>query len=323
MTPAQEFVYLRTYSRWLPEEQRRETYPETVRRFTTFMQSELGDAIPSSSLSQAEAALLKFDAVPSMRALWAAGPAARDNNITLYNCSYLTVSSIQAFAETLFILMCGTGVGFSVEKQFVDQLPEILPRTGTTIHIDVEDSKLGWAEALDTLLSELWQGNDVNVTYDQVRPRGARLLTMGGRASGPEPLRDLFEFCKRMFADKRAKKQKKLQSIDCLDIQNKIAEIVVVGGVRRSSEIGLSDLDDRAVAEAKMGEFWQQHPHRAMSNNSAVYPGRPDTLTFLQEFMTLIKSKAGERGIFNREAAIRQMTASGRRKPWFNVGTNP
>jgi ribonucleotide reductase alpha subunit len=317
VTASQQFTYLRTYSRWIPEAGRRETYGETVVRYLDFMKAELGDAITQAQLNQAANAILNMEAMPSMRAFWAAGEAARSNNITLYNCSYCTINHIKAFSEVLYILMCGTGAGFSVERQFVDQLPELQPKANGehNIVVVVEDSKEGWATALNQVLVALWQGFDPRIDYSRVRPRGARLITMGGRASGPDPLRDLFEFCRRLFDAKRAKKQRRLAPIDCLDILNKIAEIVVVGGVRRSSEISLSDLEDRAIGEAKMGEFWQDHPHRAMSNNSAVYHGRPDVVTFFEEFTSLIRSKAGERGIFNREGALRQMMASGRRNP--------
>lgn len=320
--PYQEFTYLRTYSRWIDELERRETYPETSERFLKFIKKNLG--ITDLYLNRARHALLGFESMPSMRALWAAGSAAEQNNIALYNCAYLTVSSVRAFAETLYILMCGTGVGFSVERQYVEQLPQLQPRNPKAdCTVVVEDSKEGWAKAFAKVLDCLWCGGEPTIDYSKVRPRGARLKTMGGRASGPEPLADLFEFCRRIIREKRAKGHTRLQPVDCLDIENKVAEIVVVGGVRRSSEICLSDLEDRAVAEAKMGEFWQKYPHRSMSNNSAVYLERPEVTTFLEEFVTLIKSQAGERGIFNRAGAMKQMLASGRRVPWIHIGTNP
>lgn len=320
-TPAQEFVYLRTYSRWLPDEMRREAYPETVARYMIFMKEELGDKITSANIQAGMKALLEMEVMPSMRALWSAGEAARQNNIALYNCAYSAITRLDAFAEALYILMCGTGFGFSVERVNVDKLPDIeMTYDPTPIEIVVDDSKEGWAVALLKVLSYLWRGENPVINYSKIRPRGARLITMGGRASGPEPLRDLFEFLRRMFAEKRAKKQKRLTTLEAQDILNKIAEIVVVGGVRRSSEIALSDLDDRAIAEAKLGDY---PVHRAMSNNSAVYNGRPDSITFLEEWLTLVKSRAGERGIFNREGAIKHMASNGRRLPYFNVGTNP
>jgi ribonucleotide reductase class II len=322
LTSAQEFIYTRTYSRWLPEQNRREKWPETVKRYLDFMAEEV-DGITVKHVQTAQSAIENMDVMPSMRALWAAGPAARNNNITLYNCSYLAVNDIRAFSECLFILMCGTGVGFSVERKYVDHLPSIMPRTGETRQVVVEDSKEGWANSLLQVMMYLWAGYDVTVDYSKVRPRGSRLLTMGGRASGPEPLMNLFNFLIRKFEEKRSKKVLKLDSLDCLDIMNMIADIVVVGGVRRSSEISLSDLSDRAIAEAKMGEFWNQAPWRSMSNNSAVYEGKPDPATFLQEWTTLVKSGSGERGIFNRYGAAKQMVNSGRREPWDDIGTNP
>lgn len=331
MTPVQEFIYLRTYARWLPEEGRRERLPETSRRYISFMQEQLGkDVVTPYYANIAEQAINSLQVMPSMRALWAAGPAALDSNITLYNCAYVTVSDVKAFSETLYILMCGTGVGFSIEDQYVRLLPEIKPYneklSAIGAHIEVADSKLGWVDSLDTLLRLLWDGIDpekINIDYRKVRPRGSRLVIMGGRASGPEPLQSLFEFLKDLFREKQRKRERRMKSIECLDIMNKIAEIVVVGGVRRSSQISLSDLEDRSVAEAKMGEFWNHHPHRSMSNNSAVYTGKPSAITFLEEWTTLMKSGAGERGIFNREGAIKHLVASGRRRYYEDLGTNP
>lgn len=288
-----------------------------------FFRSELGDVITPHFYKLGEQALLNMDSMCSMRTMWAAGTAAKKNHITMYNCSFMVMNDIAAFPEVLFILMCGTGVGFSVEREFVDQLPQIGSGTGRSVHIVVEDSKEGWAQALDQVLRALWAGHEITVDYSLVRPRGSRLLTMGGRASGPEPLKNLFDFLVTMFRNKRQKGIRRLQPIDVLDINNKIAEIVVVGGVRRSSEISLSDLDDQQIARAKMGEFWNENPHRMMSNNSAVYEGTPDIVTFVEEFTTLIKSGSGERGIFNRQGAIKQMTASGRRVEWHVIGTNP
>lgn len=325
MTPIQQFIYTRTYSRWLQDQQRRETYPETINRYLQFMRSTIGgDVVTTAAMDNARASMVRMEALPSMRALWAAGDVAKDNHITLYNCAYLTISDIQAFSETLFILMCGTGVGFSVERRFVDHLPALAATpTGNTFSWAVEDSRMGWAVALDMALRALWRGDDVTVDYSAIRPRGARLKTMGGRASGPEPLRSLIDFAINLFRQKRARRHYRLSTIDCLDLQNKTAEAVVMGGVRRSSEISLSDLDDRSIADAKSGDFWTVYPHRSMSNNSAVYYGRPDIVTFLEETTAMIKARSGERGIFNREAAWRQMTASGRRQVSETVGCNP
>ena len=323
MDTLQRFIYTRTYSRWIEDLKRRETYPESVRRVMNFFRDELGDVISPHFYNIGEQALLNMDALCSMRAMWAAGTAAKKNHITLYNCSYLTISSIQAFSEVLYILMCGTGVGFSVERLYVDQLPVLQPKSSKQVKITVEDSREGWATALDGYLRAVWAGQDVVVDASKVRSRGARLITMGGRASGPEPLLDLFNFIKNLFETKRKRGQAKLYSIDVLDICNKIAEIVVVGGVRRSSEISLSDLEDTQVARAKIGEFWKEYPHRSMSNNSTAYNVKPDMLSFLDEFTSLIRSGSGERGIFNREGARKQLTASGRRKDTEHIGTNP
>jgi len=287
------------------------------------MKVEIGDAITDKHMARACESILSLSVLPSMRALWAAGPVLRENNFTAYNCAYVAITDVTVFSEILFILMSGTGVGFSVEREYVEQLPYISTETGNTISIKISDSREGWAVGLFEVLTNLWSGNDIDVDYSLIRPRGARLKTMGGRASGPEPLRSLFEYCVALFRDKRARRQRRLQPIDCQDIANKIAEIVVAGGVRRSSEISLSDLDDMAVSTAKTGEFWRDHGHRSMSNNSAVYHGRPDALTFLEEFGRLIRSRAGERGIFNREGARKQMMMSGRREDYEHIGTNP
>jgi ribonucleoside-triphosphate reductase (thioredoxin) len=319
---SQLFTYTRTYSHWLEEELRRETYEESIERYINFFADKL-PAIKPQHKRVAKKAIMNMDVMPSMRAFWAAGAASMDNSITLYNCSYAPVKDLFVFSEILFILMCGTGVGFSVERRFVDSLPELKPASGRTIKIVVEDSKDGWAGALNYAVSALWAGDSIEVDYSKIRPRGARLKTMGGRASGPEPLRDLFNFLTAMVEKRRARKQYRLVPINCLDIICKIAEIVVVGGVRRSSLICLFDADDKHVAEAKMGEFWREHPHRSMSNNSAVFQHFPGVTDFMEHWLTLIKSGSGEPGMFNRDAAIRQMLFSGRRKADDAVGTNP
>lgn len=324
MTPQQEFIYLRTYSRWQDDLGRRETWPETIDRYLTFMRDNLPTKLTDAEVATCRSAINNMEVMPSMRALWAAGPALASNHFSGYNCAYLTVSRLSAFAEALYILMAGTGVGFSVERQYVDQLPEMVHEwTGITTNVTVEDSRRGWADACNEVLQALWAGNRLSIDYSKVRPAGARLYTMGGRASGPGPLRDLFTYCEELFEKRRAKRQFRLIPINAHDIMNKIAEIVVVGGVRRSSEISLSDLEDAAMADAKLGEFWNTQPHRSMSNNSAVYEYKPSPIRFLQEWTTLIKSNAGERGIFNREGARKQMSASGRRIAWSHIGTNP
>lgn len=326
MLANQEYIHVSRYARWLEALKRREPdWAASVDRYFDFMLDTFGPDIVTPYFKRLGKQMAKdMEVVPSMRAVWAAGEVARNNHVTLYNCSFMVMNDVQAFSELLFILMCGTGVGFSVEQEFVSQLPEL--KTPTDIqftYIYVEDSREGWAKALDVLLRALWKGDDVSWDVTKVRPRGAKLKTMGGRASGPEPLIRLFEFCVKLFKDRRAKGLRRLEPIDVLDICNVIADVVVVGGVRRSSELSLSDLNDRRIAEAKMGEFWKHSPHRSMSNNSAVYKHKPDVVTFGEEFLTLIKSQAGERGIFNREGAMKQMTANGRRKEFHIVGTNP
>lgn len=329
MIPSQEFIYTRTYSRWREEDKRREVYKESVNRYMYFMAESIGDAISPYYYNMVRNAIVKMEAMPSMRALWAAGDAAKECNTTMFNCTYRSISSIKAFSEIMYVLMCGAGAGFSVERQFVEQLPKLaIPPSkkqagDTTVLVVIEDSRIGWARGFNKALTALWQGRELFVDYTKIRPRGSRLKTMGGRASGPEPLINLIEFCRKLFNRKRAMSQDRLSTLDCLDILNKIADIVVMGGVRRSSEISLSDLDDNAIAEAKMGAFWETNPHRAMSNNSAVYNGAPSSLDFLKEWITLMRSGVGERGIFNRKAALTQMAHSGRRIPWDGVGTNP
>lgn len=323
--PSQEFTYVRTYSRWLPELKRRENYQETVDRYISFMQAEIGDAITPHFCKIGRQAISDLSVMPSMRAMWAAGTAAKADNITMYNCAYTVMDNLRAFSEILYILMCGTGAGFSVERQYTDQLPRFVKHSsGKTVDVVVQDTRKGWADAYLEVLQACWKGDGIRTDVSLVRPRGSRLLTMGGRASGPEPLLDLFTFVTNLFAAKRRKGQYKLSPIDVLDINNKAAEIVVVGGVRRSSEISFSDLDDWQIAEAKMGQFWTQGlTHRGMSNNSIAYNVKPDVITYTEEFLNLMKSGTGERGIFNREGAIKQMIASGRRKVCEDVGGNP
>lgn len=325
LKPSQDFTYIRTYSRWMEELKRREYYHETVDRYMSFMQAELGDIISPHFHKLGKQAILDMDVMPSMRAMWAAGPAAKVDSCTMYNCSYVVMDNLRSFSELLYILMCGTGVGFSVERQYTDQLPRFAKRlTGNTVNIVVEDDRKGWADSYLKVLEACWRGDTFNPDVSKVRERGSRLLTMGGRASGPEPLLDLFAYISNMFAAKRRKGQYKLAPIDVLDINNKAAEIVVVGGVRRSSEISFSDLDDWQIAEAKIGQFWNLGlAHRGMSNNSIAYNVKPDVITYTEEFLNLMKSGTGERGIFNREGAIKQMIASGRREACDDVGGNP
>jgi ribonucleoside-triphosphate reductase (thioredoxin) len=315
-SPASEFVYVRTYARWLEDQKRRENWPETVKRYIDFVKKHLGDKIPSKVLRKIEENLLSFSVMPSMRFLWAAGAPAEQDNVTIYNCSFSTVSHMDAFAEALYILMCGCGFGFSVENKYISQLPEVPAQILPTGQFhEVEDSKAGWADSLKVLIRALYSGQDIEVRYNKVRAAGTRLKTMGGRASGPGPLAQLHGFIKNTFYNARGRK---LTDEECHDIMCEVAQIVVVGGVRRSSEISISDLFGKLMQKAKTGNF---PVRRYMANNSAAYYSKPDIVTFMNEWASLIASKSGERGIFNLEAA-RNM-APKRRDASLIVGTNP
>lgn len=314
---ASEFVYYRTYSRWVPELNRRETYPETVARYIEFMKDRFKDSpVPKKVYAKIEDGLLNKVVMPSMRTFWSAGESLRQENISGYNCSALAVDSIESFAECLYILCCGTGVGFSVERKYVNQLPEV-PTTimpGQIIHV-VADSKEGWAESLKILMTNLYSGNEINFDYSKVRPAGARLKTFGGRASGPGPLISLHSYVKDVFYAARGRK---LTTLECHDIMNEIAQIVVSGGVRRSSEISLSDLDDDLMRGAKVGNF---PVRRYMANNSAVFLDKPTSIDFLKEWTALAASGTGERGIFNLGGA--RKNAPERRDATKIAGVNP
>lgn len=318
-TPYQEFIFYRTYSRWNDNLKRRETWPEAVQRYMDFMKSKLGDKLKEEEYTEIQEAITKMEVVPSMRLLWAAGPAAERTNATAYNCTYTTPTKWQDFGEILYLLTCGTGVGFSVEKHIVDQLPEIkeslYQRKQTVV---VEDSKEGWADALVTGLTTWASGGDIEFDYSLIRPEGARLVTMGGRASGPEPLKGLLKFTHETILSRQGKK---LRPIDVHDIICKIGDIVVSGGVRRSSEISLSDLHDEDMRGAKQGKFYEKEPQRTMANNSAVYTSKPSVEDLLTEWVALVKSGAGERGIFNRGSLKNQLPA--RREMYPDMGTNP
>lgn len=314
--PASEFVYVRTYSRWLEEQMRREIWPETVKRYIDFITKNLGDKIPPKVLRKIEENVLSFSVMPSMRFLWAAGEPAQDDNTTIYNCSFGVVNHMNVFAEALYILMCGCGYGFSVEDKYVSQLPsipaQILPNG--QVH-EVGDSRTGWADSVKVLVAGLYAGQDIEMRYNKVRPAGARLKTMGGRASGPGPLAQLHSFIKETFYKARGRK---LTNEECHDLMCEIAQIVVVGGVRRSSEISLSDLHNKTMQNAKSGNF---PVRRYMANNSAVYYTKPDIVTFMNEWAALISSNSGERGIFNLEAA--KAMSPKRRNADLIAGTNP
>jgi ribonucleoside-diphosphate reductase alpha chain len=315
---AAEFVYTRTYSRWIEELGRRETWPETVQRYIDFIKSERGDKIPAKVLRKIKEYMLEFNVMPSMRALHAAGDAARFDHTTLFNCTFACVNTPIVFAEALYILMCGAGFGFSVRKEDVEKLPTIpkiaLMASNAGAFI-VEDSKKGWADSVKMLVLNLYSGSDLAINYDQIRPQGARLKTMGGRASGPAPLIQFHAFIRQLFAKAQGRK---LTPLECHDILNVIAEVVVVGGVRRSSQISLSDLDDMEMRGAKSGNYPLS---RAMANNSAIYEKKPDIVVFMREWAALAESGTGERGIFNLETA--RETAPKRRDKSLIFGTNP
>jgi len=324
-TSYQEFIYLSRYSRWLPEKERRETWDETVSRYFDFFTEHLNETheykLSKSLRTELENAVLSQKVMPSMRCLMTAGEALKRENIAGYNCSYVAVDKPSAFDEILYVLMNGTGVGFSVERQFVSQLPTIADefhQTDTTIV--VADSKLGWAKAMKELVGMLYVGQIPRWDLSKVRPAGAILKTFGGRASGPEPLESLFNFSVTIFQNAAGRK---LSSIEAHDIICKIAEVVVVGGVRRSALISLSNLSDDRMRAAKSGQWWNEHGQRALANNSACYQEKPEIGIFMDEWKSLYDSKSGERGIFNRISAQKQAEKNGRRESEHLFGTNP
>lgn len=322
----QNFIHLSRYSRWVDEKGRRETWEETVDRYFGFFDEHLKETynykVPGELRKELRDAVLNLDIMPSMRCLMTAGEALRRDHVAGYNCSYVAVNRVRAFDEIMYILMCGTGVGFSVERQYVEKLPTIAEEfTNSDTTIIVEDSKLGWAKAYKELVSLLIGGQIPKWDLTKIRPAGARLKTFGGRASGPRPLDDLFRFTVETF---RAASGRKLTSIEAHDLVCKIAEIVVVGGVRRSALISLSNLTDERMREAKSGAWWVSNPQRALANNSVAYKEKPEIGTFMDEWVSLYKSKSGERGIFNRDATRKTVAKLGdRRDPNYEFGTNP
>lgn len=322
----QNFIHLSRYSRWVDEKGRRETWEETVDRYFSFFDEHLKEnynyKVPGELRKELRDAVLNLDIMPSMRCLMTAGEALRRDHVAGYNCSYVAVNRVRAFDEIMYILMCGTGVGFSVERQYVEKLPTIAEEfTNSDTTIIVEDSKLGWAKAYKELISLLIGGQIPKWDLTKIRPAGARLKTFGGRASGPRPLDDLFRFTVETF---RAASGRKLTSIEAHDLVCKIAEIVVVGGVRRSALISLSNLTDERMREAKSGAWWVSNPQRALANNSVAYKEKPEIGTFMDEWVSLYKSKSGERGIFNRDATRKTVAKLGdRRDPNYEFGTNP
>ena len=318
MNDYQKFIAISRYARWLPNENRRETWEETVNRYVDFMSLKVKGHLP---VQQIKDAITKLEVMPSMRALMTAGLALERDNTAGYNCSYLPVDDPKSFDEAMYILLCGTGVGFSVERQYVNQLPEI-PQTIEQVDtvIDVQDSKEGWARALRKLIGHLYMGESPHWDVSKVRPAGSRLQIFGGRASGPAPLLDLFNFTTALFKDNAGRK---LSSFDCHNLMCKVGEVVVSGGVRRSAMISLSNLSDGRMRHAKSGQWWETTPQMALANNSVCYTDKPDGETFLREWTSLVESKSGERGIFNRTSAKEQAKKFGRRDPDHEFGTNP
>ncbi len=331
-TPYQQFIHKSRYARWIDDEERRENWDETVSRYISFMDNHVRnkhDYILSDSLkSEIENAILNLQVMPSMRAMMTAGPALARDNICGYNCSYIPVDSPRSFDECMYILMCGTGVGFSVERENVDKLPVVSDNFNKSdTVIKVADSKPGWAKAYRELIALLYAGQVPSWDVSDIRPAGAKLKIMGGRASGPKPLVDLFDFSVNIFKKAAGRR---LFPIECHDLMCKVGEVVVVGGVRRSALISLSNLNDDQMRHAKAGEWWDEpdkqiyrNGQRALANNSVAYKTKPEMGTFMREWLALYDSKSGERGMFNREAADKQVARNGRRETGHMWGTNP
>ena len=318
-TDYQTFIATSRYARWIEEEGRRETWPETVGRFIDNIVRPAD--IDTKTINDIEDSILSLEVMPSMRALMTAGEAADRDNTCVYNCSYLPVDHPRAFDEAMFILLCGTGVGFSVERQAISKLPTV-PEDLSEVEdvIVVQDSKAGWAKSLRKLISLLYVGDIPKWDLSKIRPAGARLKTFGGRASGPDPLNDLFNFVVGKF---KGAAGRRLNSVECHDIMCKIGEVVVVGGVRRSAMISLSNLSDDRMRHAKSGQWWENEGQRALANNSVAYTEKPDMETFMREWTALVESKSGERGIFSRDAADKHVARNNRRETGKEWGTNP
>ena len=323
--PYKNFIHISRYARWIEDKNRRETWTETVERYINFMKDHLilnyGYSPNAKIFDEVKESILNHKIMPSMRALMTAGPALERDHIAAYNCSFIAVDSLRAFDEAMYVLMNGTGVGFSVESKYLEELPviaESFNQTGTTIV--VEDSKLGWAKALKELIALLSQGQIPQWDMSKVRPSGARLKTFGGRASGPGPLGALFTFTVDTFKNAAGRR---LKPIEAHDLMCKVGEVVVVGGVRRSALISLSNLDDFEMAKAKSGSWWETQPQRSLANNSAVYNAKPNTAQFLREWRNLYESKSGERGIYNIDSVRKHVESFGRRDSSLVSGTNP
>jgi ribonucleoside-diphosphate reductase alpha chain len=325
MNVYQQYIHKSRYARFLPEKNRREHWNETVQRYVDYMFTKVstgqGWTVDQKLKQEVFEAIYNLEVMPSMRALMTAGKALDRDNVAGYNCSYLPIDDPKAFDEAMCILMNGTGVGFSVERQYVNKLPEIPEQLfDCDTMITVRDSKEGWSKALRMLISLLYAGEIPKWDLSNLRPAGAPLKTFGGRSSGPEPLSDLFKFVIKIF---KGAKGRKLTSLECHDLMCKIGEVVVVGGVRRSAMISLSNLSDDRMRHAKAGAWWEANVQRALSNNSAVYTEKPDVGQFMAEWLSIYESKSGERGIFSRDASQRVARKNGRRDPSFEFGTNP
>ena len=315
-TDYQAFIHKSRYAKYY-EGKGRESWGDTVDRYMDNIVGDLADTVTKKEIKEA---ILNLAVMPSMRSLMTAGKAAERDNTCMYNCSYLAVDDVKAFDEAMFILLCGTGVGFSVERQSVQKLPEVPTLFVSETNIVVKDSKEGWAKALRQMIALLYSGEIPTWDVSKVRPAGAPLKTFGGRASGPAPLVDLFTFVIKTFKDAQGRR---LSSLECHDIMCKIGEVVVVGGVRRSAMISLSNLSDDRMRHAKSGSWWDNDPQRALANNSVSYTEKPDSLSFMREWMALVESGSGERGIFNRQASKVQAAKNGRRDADYDFGTNP
>ena len=321
-TAFQEYIHLSRYARWKEDDKRRETWDETVSRLSSFLRAHVDD---DDMIDEIHSSVLNLEVMPSMRLMMTAGPAAEKDNVAIFNCSYAAVNHPRVFDEILYILMCGTGVGFSVERQEISKLPEVPQLYPTDTTIVVHDSKIGWSKAYKQLITLLYSGEIPSWDVSKVRPAGRRLKTFGGRSSGPAPLEELFSFTINIF---KSAQGRKLNSLEVHDIVCKIGDIVVVGGVRRSALISLSNLSDDRMRDAKSGNWWDTEPQRRLANNSAAYTEKPEVGHFMKEWLSLYESKSGERGIFNRQAAHNKMEESGRltkdkKGDPLHVGTNP
>ena len=324
-TTYQQFIHASRYARFIDEEKRRESWDETVSRYFNFMEEHLKETqkyvLPKELRKELEEQVLSLGIMPSMRSLMTAGNALKRDHTAGYNCSYLPINDVRSFDEVMYILMCGTGVGFSVERDYVEELPTIAEEfEDSDTVVVVQDSRTGWAKSLRELLAMLYSGQVPKIDVTRIRPAGARLKTFGGRASGPQPLVDLFDFAITTFKNAAGRK---LDALECHDLVCKIGEVVVVGGVRWSALISLSKIQDDRLRNAKSGQWWLTDPQRALSNNSACYSRTPDMALYMSEWKSLYDSKSGERGIFNRQAAKDKASENGRRDIEHEFGTNP